>query len=55
MSTKIYTSTNVNKWGIVEQGKTIEYETKPNHSCLVSLVGFLLVISLVVFIVIHFS
>ena len=52
---KIYTSTSANKWGIVEKGNTVEYSEKKNHSCLVLVIGILLVIAIGLFIFKHWD
>lgn len=53
MPTKLYTSSAANKWGIVEKGAKIEYETIPNRSGLVVVIGLLLVAAIALFIITH--
>jgi len=48
-----YTSTSVNKWGLVSSSKSIEYETKPDRSGLVLVIGLILVAAIALFILTH--
>jgi len=48
-----YTSASANKRGIVPAGESIQYETKPVYSCLVLIVGLIVVAAIATFILTH--